>query len=80
MLHVAGVFVKDHWQELFQVTQRHTDDHVTMFNDLHFLMVSLGAKEAKTTQQLLEGLQELAMLVPPHFLSTSLHTSALCQT
>uniref|UniRef100_A0AAQ5XJ14 Tetratricopeptide repeat protein 38 n=1 Tax=Amphiprion ocellaris TaxID=80972 RepID=A0AAQ5XJ14_AMPOC len=57
---VSGVCVKDRWQELLQVTQPHTDDHVTLFNDLHFLMVSLGAKESRTSQRLLEGLQELA--------------------
>uniref|UniRef100_A0A3Q1G6R1 Tetratricopeptide repeat protein 38 n=1 Tax=Acanthochromis polyacanthus TaxID=80966 RepID=A0A3Q1G6R1_9TELE len=59
-LEMEGVCVKDRWQELLQVTQPHTDDHVTLFNDLHFLTVSLGAKESRTSQRLLEGLQELA--------------------
>ncbi|XP_037538691.1 tetratricopeptide repeat protein 38 [Nematolebias whitei] len=59
-LEMEGVCVKDRWRELLQVTQPHTDDHVTLFNDLHFLMVSLGAKESGTSQRLLEGLQELA--------------------
>uniref|UniRef100_A0AAX7T0I8 Tetratricopeptide repeat protein 38 n=1 Tax=Astatotilapia calliptera TaxID=8154 RepID=A0AAX7T0I8_ASTCA len=59
-LHVSGVCVKERWQELLQVTRPHTDDHVTLFNDLHFLMVSLGAKETGTSRRLLEGLQELA--------------------
>uniref|UniRef100_A0A8C3A2V7 Tetratricopeptide repeat domain 38 n=1 Tax=Cyclopterus lumpus TaxID=8103 RepID=A0A8C3A2V7_CYCLU len=57
---VSGVCVQDRWRELLQVTRPHTDDHVTLFNDLHFLMVSLGAKESGTSQRLLEGLQELA--------------------
>lgn len=52
--------MKERWQELLQVTRPHTDDHVTLFNDLHFLMVSLGAKETGTSLRLLEGLQELA--------------------
>lgn len=52
--------VKDRWRELLHVTHSHTDDHVTVFNDLHFLMVSLGAKETETARRLLEGLQELA--------------------
>lgn len=60
LVHVSGVCVKDRWRELLQVTQPHTDDHATLFNDLHFLMVSLGAKESGTSQRLLEGLQELA--------------------
>uniref|UniRef100_A0A8C5DV61 Tetratricopeptide repeat protein 38 n=1 Tax=Gouania willdenowi TaxID=441366 RepID=A0A8C5DV61_GOUWI len=58
-LEMEGVCVKDRWQELLQVTQPHTDDHVTLFNDLHFLMGSLGANESATSQRLLEGLQEL---------------------
>lgn len=52
--------MKERWQELLQVTRPHTDDHVTLFNDLHFLMVSLGAKETGASRRLLEGLQELA--------------------
>ncbi|XP_059190348.1 tetratricopeptide repeat protein 38 [Centropristis striata] len=59
-LEMEGVCVKDRWRELLQVTQPHTDDHVTLFNDLHFLMVSLGAKESATSQRLLDGIQELA--------------------
>uniref|UniRef100_A0A667ZGF2 Tetratricopeptide repeat protein 38 n=1 Tax=Myripristis murdjan TaxID=586833 RepID=A0A667ZGF2_9TELE len=50
----------DRWREVLQITQPHTDDHVTMFNDLHFLMASLGAKESGTSQRLLEGLREMA--------------------
>ncbi|XP_047209705.1 tetratricopeptide repeat protein 38 [Girardinichthys multiradiatus] len=59
-LEMEGVCVKDRWRELLQITQPHTDDHVTLFNDLHFLMVSLGANEPGASQRLLEGLQELA--------------------
>uniref|UniRef100_UPI0037E88DDA tetratricopeptide repeat protein 38 n=1 Tax=Semicossyphus pulcher TaxID=241346 RepID=UPI0037E88DDA len=58
-LEMEGVCVKDRWRELLQVTKPHTDDHVTLFNDVHFLMASLGAKESATSQRLLEGLQEL---------------------
>ncbi|XP_072291638.1 tetratricopeptide repeat protein 38 [Eucyclogobius newberryi] len=59
-LEMEGVCVKERWRELFQVTQPHTDDHVTLFNDAHFLMVSLGVKDNGTSRRLLEGLQELA--------------------
>uniref|UniRef100_A0A3P9GYR3 Tetratricopeptide repeat protein 38 n=1 Tax=Oryzias latipes TaxID=8090 RepID=A0A3P9GYR3_ORYLA len=59
-LEMEGVCVKDRWRELLHVTQPHTEDHVTVFNDLHFLMVSLGAEETTTSRRLLEGLQELA--------------------
>uniref|UniRef100_A0A3Q2NYU5 Tetratricopeptide repeat protein 38 n=1 Tax=Fundulus heteroclitus TaxID=8078 RepID=A0A3Q2NYU5_FUNHE len=59
-LEMEGVCVKDRWRELLQVTRPHTDDHVTLFNDLHFLMVSLGANETAASRRLLEGLQDLA--------------------
>ncbi|XP_040018966.2 tetratricopeptide repeat protein 38 isoform X1 [Gasterosteus aculeatus] len=59
-LEMEGVCVKDRWQEVLQVTRPHTDDHVTLFNDVHFLMASLGAKDGGTSRRLLEGLQELA--------------------
>lgn len=57
---MPGVSVKDRWRELLQVTRPHSDEHVTLFNDLHFLMVSLGAKDSSTSRRLLEGLQELS--------------------
>ncbi|XP_076028080.1 tetratricopeptide repeat protein 38 [Genypterus blacodes] len=59
-LEMEGVNVKDRWRELIQATLPHNDDHVTLFNDLHFLMASLGANETAAAQRLLEGLQELA--------------------
>ncbi|XP_019749589.1 tetratricopeptide repeat protein 38 [Hippocampus comes] len=59
-LEMEGVFVKDRYRDLLQVALPHTDDHVTLFNDLHILMVSLGAKETGASKRLLEGLQELA--------------------
>ncbi|XP_019896126.2 tetratricopeptide repeat protein 38 isoform X4 [Esox lucius] len=62
-LEMEGVCVKDRWRELQQVTEPHMDDHVLLFNDLHFLMSSLGAKESgglAQSRRLLEGLQELA--------------------
>lgn len=76
LVHVSGVCVKDRWRELLHVTQPHTDDHMTVFNDLHFLMASLGAKESGTSQRLLEGLQDLAKWVLHHVLPL-LHTSTL---
>ncbi|KAL4625090.1 tetratricopeptide repeat protein 38-like isoform X1 [Arapaima gigas] len=55
----SGVGVKDRWRELFQVTQTHMEDHVLLFNDLHFLMASLGAGEQTASRRLLETLQDL---------------------
>ncbi|KAJ3595808.1 hypothetical protein NHX12_002222 [Muraenolepis orangiensis] len=59
-LQMEGVCVKDRWRELLQITKPHTDDHVTLFNDAHFLMASLGAREADVSQRLLEGLRDVA--------------------
>lgn len=56
----AGVSVKERYRELLQVTEPHSEDHTLLFNDLHFLMVSLGCKETGITQRLLESLRELA--------------------
>ncbi|GAA6090723.1 tetratricopeptide repeat protein 38 isoform X2 [Tachysurus ichikawai] len=59
-LEMEGVSVKERYRELLQVTEPHSEDHTLLFNDLHFLMVSLGCKETGITQRLLESLRELA--------------------
>uniref|UniRef100_A0A8B9KDU1 Tetratricopeptide repeat domain 38 n=1 Tax=Astyanax mexicanus TaxID=7994 RepID=A0A8B9KDU1_ASTMX len=57
---MVGVNVKGRYRELLQVTEPHSEDHTLLFNDLHFLMVSLGCKNTSTTQRLLESLRVLA--------------------
>ncbi|KAM9481306.1 tetratricopeptide repeat protein 38 isoform 2-T2 [Clarias gariepinus] len=59
-LEMEGVSVKDRYRELLQVTEPHTEDHTLIFNDLHFLMVSLGCKETGITQRIVESLRELS--------------------
>ncbi|XP_062860852.1 tetratricopeptide repeat protein 38 isoform X1 [Trichomycterus rosablanca] len=59
-LEMEGVSVKERYREMLQVTKPHSEDHTLLFNDLHFLMVSLGSKDTGTTQHLLESLRELA--------------------
>lgn len=56
----SGVSVKERYRELLQITEPHSEDHTLLFNDLHFLMVSLGCKDTGITQRLLESLRELA--------------------
>lgn len=46
------------WLDVLPVTQKHTRDHALLFNDAHFLMASLGAGDAGTTQELLDTLRE----------------------
>ncbi|XP_054998088.1 tetratricopeptide repeat protein 38 isoform X2 [Sorex araneus] len=57
-LQMEGVSVGERWQDVLPVTQKHTRDHVLLFNDAHFLMASLGAGDAGTTQELLATLRE----------------------
>ncbi|NXP22187.1 TTC38 protein, partial [Scytalopus superciliaris] len=59
-LHLEGVKLGDRWKNILVLTKKHTKDHILLFNDVHFLMSSLGAKDHKTTKELLTTLQELA--------------------
>ncbi|NXT85793.1 TTC38 protein, partial [Zapornia atra] len=59
-LHLEGVKLGDRWNNVIKLTKKHTKDHVLLFNDIHILMSSLGAKDHKATEELLTTLQELA--------------------
>ena len=48
----------ERWQDVLSVTRKHSRDHVLLFNDAHFLMASLGAGDAQTTQELLTTLRD----------------------
>ena len=48
----------ERWQDVLSVTQKHSRDHILLFNDVHFLMASLGARDPQTTQELLTTLQD----------------------
>lgn len=50
----------DRWDNVLKRAKKHTKDHVLLFNDAHMLMSSLGAKDHKTTNELLTTLEELA--------------------
>ncbi|XP_039092846.1 tetratricopeptide repeat protein 38 isoform X1 [Hyaena hyaena] len=57
-LQMEGVSVGERWQDVLPVTQKHSRDHILLFNDAHFLMASLGARDPLTTQELLTTLQD----------------------
>uniref|UniRef100_A0A8C5N1B5 Tetratricopeptide repeat protein 38 n=1 Tax=Leptobrachium leishanense TaxID=445787 RepID=A0A8C5N1B5_9ANUR len=59
-LKMEGVDVTDRWSKLLNVTKKHTKDHVLIFNDLHFLMSSLGSKDHGMTSDIMETLKERA--------------------
>lgn len=60
-----GVSVGQRWQAVLPVTKKHTRDHTLLFNDAHFLMASLGARDLQTTQELLTTLQEASKYARP---------------
>ncbi|XP_032117373.1 tetratricopeptide repeat protein 38 isoform X1 [Sapajus apella] len=57
-LQMEGVSLGQRWQDVLPVTQKHSRDHVLLFNDAHFLMASLGAHDTQTTQELLTTLRD----------------------
>uniref|UniRef100_A0A8D1J130 Tetratricopeptide repeat protein 38 n=1 Tax=Sus scrofa TaxID=9823 RepID=A0A8D1J130_PIG len=57
-LQMEGVSVGERWQDVLAVTRKHSRDHILLFNDAHFLMASLGARDPQTTQELLTTLQD----------------------
>ncbi|XP_040295099.1 tetratricopeptide repeat protein 38 [Bufo bufo] len=59
-LQMEGVDVGKRWDKLVQVTKKHTNEHILIFNDLHFLMSSLGSKDHEMTTRLLQSLKELS--------------------
>lgn len=59
----SGVSVGERWQDILPVTQKHSRDHILLFNDAHFLMASLGARDPQTTQELLTTLQNASEYV-----------------
>ncbi|XP_063164412.1 tetratricopeptide repeat protein 38 [Candoia aspera] len=59
-LELEGVKVGDRWKEVNQLTKKHAQDHILIFNDAHILMASLGAQDQNTSNELLTTLQDLA--------------------
>ncbi|XP_074083380.1 tetratricopeptide repeat protein 38 [Macrotis lagotis] len=57
-LQMEGVCVGDRWQAVLPMTKPHSKDHILLFNDAHFLMSFLGAKDQGSVQELLTTLQE----------------------
>ncbi|XP_059969091.1 tetratricopeptide repeat protein 38 [Mesoplodon densirostris] len=57
-LQMEGASVGERWQDVLSVTQKHSRDHILLFNDVHLLMASLGAGDSRTTQELLTTLRD----------------------
>ncbi|XP_068134316.1 tetratricopeptide repeat protein 38 isoform X2 [Hyperolius riggenbachi] len=59
-LQMEGVDVGNRWKNLTPITKKHVDDHMLVFNDLHFLMSALGAEDNEMMGRLLETMEEIA--------------------
>ncbi|XP_022807218.1 tetratricopeptide repeat protein 38-like [Stylophora pistillata] len=57
-LQMEGVDANDRWRELFHLRESHTDDHILVFNAVHMLMCTLGAKKEDATLNLLMSLRD----------------------
>lgn len=57
-LQMEGIDVGNRWKELYHLWESHTDDHILVFNDVHMLMCTLGAKNEDSTLKLLASLRD----------------------
>ena len=56
-----GVNVGDRWENVYEICRPHIDDHIIVFNDVHFLMTYLGArkgKKEKTDELFMKSVEE----------------------
>lgn len=53
-----GIKVKDKWREFNEVCKDYVDDYILIFNDVYFLMVSLGVGDKLVMDKLLILLKE----------------------
>lgn len=53
-----GIKVKDKWREFNEVVKDYVDDYILVFNDVYFLMVSLGVGDKLVIDKLLILLKE----------------------
>ncbi|XP_046841168.1 tetratricopeptide repeat protein 38-like [Xenia sp. Carnegie-2017] len=58
-LELEGVNVKDRWREMRELWgDKHADDHVLVFNDLHLLMCTLRSKDEEETKKIMQSLKD----------------------
>lgn len=50
-------------RDVLSVTRKHSQDHVLLFNDAHFLDGVPGRRDAQTTQELLATLRDVSEYV-----------------
>lgn len=56
-----GVNVGERWENVYEICRPHVDDHIMVFNDVHFLMTYLRArkgKEEKTDELFMKSIEE----------------------
>ncbi|XP_031563216.1 tetratricopeptide repeat protein 38-like isoform X2 [Actinia tenebrosa] len=57
-LEMEGVDVGNRWNELYGIWDSHAHDHILVFNDVHMLMCTLGAKHEAKTNELMDSLRD----------------------
>ncbi|XP_077862856.1 tetratricopeptide repeat protein 38-like [Saccoglossus kowalevskii] len=56
-LEYEGVNVGPRWMKVFNFSKTHVDDQALVFNDLHFMMAALGAKQQRIANELFESIR-----------------------
>ncbi len=56
----CGVDVGNRWHELAEIAQKHIDDHVLAFTDLHFMLALCRDGQVGTAERLLESFRAFA--------------------
>ncbi|PVD31803.1 hypothetical protein C0Q70_07221 [Pomacea canaliculata] len=57
-LQMEGVNIGDRWEDVFELCRPHLDDHILVFNDIHFLLGCLGAGKADATKYFINSFEE----------------------
>lgn len=57
-LELEGVNVDARWKTAFRLCEPHLDDHITTFNDAHFLMSCLGTQDSSATTKLYDSAKD----------------------
>ncbi|XP_065665073.1 tetratricopeptide repeat protein 38 [Hydra vulgaris] len=57
-LEIQGVYVGERWEDIYEICQFRLNDHVTVFNDAHYLMSCLGAKKEQSVNLFLRSVND----------------------
>ena len=59
-----GVNVGDRWEDYYEIARPHLDDHLWMFNDMHYMLACLKSHEKDVSvNKIMESLKSFVRLV-----------------